>query len=648
VTLRRDLPPKPENVSPSVHEAANAVDDGDTLENMFAELKAADYAHAELPCDLVLKGGVTSGIVYPTAICRLARDFHFKRIGGTSVGALAAAAAAAAEVGRRSTAGGFPGLAGMAEFLSSGDNLRQLFQPAKTLRPLFHVFLAAVKGNSVGSWLFAVFLTALGRFWVASVTVVLVTAGSVWSLAWFGGDSFYVRLAIVESVAIGIAVLIIGLALRTTVYVTKKLPKNEFGLCSGSRAGTGEDAPKRAPDAPEATAPLIEWLADRLNAYAGRELVSRGAPALTFYDLWNGTGEPHDVPPEQRNVDLAMMTTNVTLGRPHRIPFHDGECFAFYFTTGEFEEIFPAHIVDQMTSASKEALPLDSGHPESSRLHAFPAAHDLPLIVAARMSMSFPLLFRPIPVHVRDLTKNDAGANPIVRCLFSDGGLTSNMPLHFFDGPVPRWPTFAIDLRGVPDELAHRDPPPAQPELAFMANAHSQDHADVREDAGGIVSFVLAIVDTIRTWNDAVMLRVPGYRERTVQIVLSGVEGGLNLEMDEATRKLLVRRGDRAGTVIDRRFSGGGQNNGSWIEQRTIRAHSFLAMAEQLARDYTVERTHGFGDGPSEEKIIATLPDAAQALATALGPAFAMASPDERIGCGAPTPYPELRTRPRV
>src|SRR5437867_5030446 len=52
-------------------------------------------------CDLVMKGGITSGIVYPAAVLELAKEYAFKSIGGTSAGAIAACAAAAAESGRR-------------------------------------------------------------------------------------------------------------------------------------------------------------------------------------------------------------------------------------------------------------------------------------------------------------------------------------------------------------------------------------------------------------------------------------------------------------------------------------------------------------------------------------------------------------------
>jgi hypothetical protein len=32
-------------------------------------------------CDIVLKGGLTSGVVYPLALARLAKDFRFSNIG---------------------------------------------------------------------------------------------------------------------------------------------------------------------------------------------------------------------------------------------------------------------------------------------------------------------------------------------------------------------------------------------------------------------------------------------------------------------------------------------------------------------------------------------------------------------------------------
>jgi len=55
-------------------------------------------------CDLVMKGGITSGIVYPKAITHLSQHYRFKSIGGTSAGAIAAAVTAAAEQAAHRTA----------------------------------------------------------------------------------------------------------------------------------------------------------------------------------------------------------------------------------------------------------------------------------------------------------------------------------------------------------------------------------------------------------------------------------------------------------------------------------------------------------------------------------------------------------------
>ena len=59
-------------------------------------------------CDIVMKGGITSGIVYPPAIKVISDRFTFRNIGGTSAGAIAAAMTAAAEYRRcKGDGGGF-------------------------------------------------------------------------------------------------------------------------------------------------------------------------------------------------------------------------------------------------------------------------------------------------------------------------------------------------------------------------------------------------------------------------------------------------------------------------------------------------------------------------------------------------------------
>ena len=70
-----------------------------------------DYAHPERECDIVMKGGITSGVVYPHAVCELSKTYRLVNVGGTSAGAIAAAAAGAAEAGRAS--GGYAKLAAL-------------------------------------------------------------------------------------------------------------------------------------------------------------------------------------------------------------------------------------------------------------------------------------------------------------------------------------------------------------------------------------------------------------------------------------------------------------------------------------------------------------------------------------------------------
>ena len=91
-------------------------------------------------CDVVMKGGITSGVVYPAAVGELAGKYRFRSIGGTSAGAIAAALTAAAELGRGSPGGGFNRLARLPDELA--HDLLSLFQPARRTRTAFAVLLA--------------------------------------------------------------------------------------------------------------------------------------------------------------------------------------------------------------------------------------------------------------------------------------------------------------------------------------------------------------------------------------------------------------------------------------------------------------------------------------------------------------------------
>ena len=103
------------------------------------------FANPTLLCDLVMKGGITSGVVYPLAVCRVAETYSFKNIGGASAGAIAAAAAAAAECGRRSGFNeGFELLEELPQWIGSNGRLLKMFQPDGATASLFRLVLAGL------------------------------------------------------------------------------------------------------------------------------------------------------------------------------------------------------------------------------------------------------------------------------------------------------------------------------------------------------------------------------------------------------------------------------------------------------------------------------------------------------------------------
>src|SRR2546426_11877014 len=76
---------------------------------------------------------------------------------------------------------------------------------------------------------------------------------------------------------------------------------------------------------------------------------------------------------------------------------------------------------------------------------------DLPIVVAARFSLSFPLL-----ISANSLYSPHPNTDILMTNWFSDGGITSNFPVHFFDSWFPGRPTFGLDLQSASGEGAVR------------------------------------------------------------------------------------------------------------------------------------------------------------------------------------------------
>jgi Patatin-like phospholipase len=249
-------------------------------------------------------------------------------------------------------------------------------------------------------------------------------------------------------------------------------------------------------------AALTPRLADLLDELAG---MPDGRP-LTFGDLW-GTNDPQ----ADRMVNLEMMTTNLTTGRPHRLPFTGSqERHAYFFDPDELRRLFPERIVSWMeTKARESTVRLAPG----SHLVPLPLAADLPVVVGARMSLSFPLLISAVPLYAVDWAIPQPDGRKAERKWFSDGGITSNFPVHFFDAPLPRWPTFAITLEPYPRRRAARRDPNAD---VWMPDRNEEGIAsrwaswDEKSSLGRLVGFLRAILDTMQNWMDNAQSTVPG------------------------------------------------------------------------------------------------------------------------------------------
>lgn len=133
------------------------------------------------------------------------------------------------------------------------------------------------------------------------------------------------------------------------------------------------------------------------------------------------------------------------------------------------------------------------------------------------------------------------------RCLFSDGGLTSNFPLMLFDEVVPQRPLLAVNL-----QYRTRD------DQAFLAGKRLwQPFHQPIPDAP---AFVTALVESARNWFDQSLLSLPGYAERVVSVTIPRGLGGLNLGMDAAKITWLLSKGTAAGRLLRQRFEAGSRD----------------------------------------------------------------------------------------
>jgi len=628
---------------------------------------------ADKYCDLVMKGGITSGIVYPNAVLSLARQYRFKSIGGTSAGAIAAAVAAAAALGdRRRYSGqpvagevGFPGLAAVSAQLSTRGFIYSLFQPAYGARTAYRL-LVMLTGKAGLSRKLACLLAAV--FAIAPLELLGTLLGLL-GIGWLAGGIEGVWATLLPSLLCAYGAGVLAAALR----VARVARRNLLGLCNGS---TQADASVPA---------LTDWLHERLQMLSGKPLDE----PLTFGDLHQApryAGEPAG----PHAITLQMITTCISHTEPRTLPFSGAQ---FWFLREEFAQLFPASVVAWLVARAGAAV-----HVDGRDYYRLVDGDQLPVLVATRMSLSFPLLISAVPLHEparrerRCEPQADAASaphNPHVAesmegltsggqacgsaiaafrvCWFSDGGISSNFPIHLFDAALPRWPTFGINLvyprhadavivlaSDAQDEHAQID------HAVFLPSENRQGwqrsyHAIARPLAAAEMSgFLFSIVTTMQNWRDVLQARAPGYRDRIVHVSLQGDEGGMNLDMPQEVLGRIAAKGSVAGE----RFCSFSFHNHYWIRWRNL-ASAYQRYTLEIART----------DDPAQR--VAAWTDAYQSVATGEPPppSYRLGSEDKRresqrlwrhmveqgqhwedlgpdLTDGAPRPLPQMKVTP--
>jgi predicted acylesterase/phospholipase RssA len=603
-------------------------------------LDAANQPPIDRYCDLVLTGGVTDGVIYPWAVLELARAYRFRSIGGTSVGALAAALTAAAEYARRQGfLSGFnevvlqiPGK--LAEDVDNSGRTRifTLFQPSKANRRLFKLFLALVgpagpafeptppsSSTSIATTTAGatgtpspktskstafVKLAKLVRLTICAyrraalrglgASIALIGAGYLLlSPSWSLPTSWVLQIiAIVFGLltVAGVLVLVfVFILLEIYADVVNGLVPHGFGMCTGGHA---EGVPNDEPS-------LVEWLHEGIQDAARKPFDQ----PLTFQDLWDAPGGP--IPAagaaasrtqKTRSIDLRMVTTNLTHGRPYRFPLDD-ETTRLFFKAKDLKPFFPASVLNHLIRHSKRYQPAGPQDPPRSRrtrnILELPVA-DLPIVVAARLSLSFPVLFSAVPLWAIDYEPKRK-SRKVRRCRFSDGAICSNFPIHLFDAAIPKWPTFGIFLAS--RSVFRKD------RFVWLPRRHDEGmydswnrFDDKRSLANGekvpplnrLVSFLTSIVFTAMNWDDVTAMRMPGVRDRVVRIYRDPGDGGLNLEITgDKIMEMASGFGRLAGKELVDKFIGYSIDNSpsaGWNEHRWVRFNTFLVgLRERIA-----------------------------------------------------------------
>lgn len=441
---------------------------------------------------------------------------------------------------------------------------------------------------------------------------------------------------------------------QALTQVQRGLRGNLYGMCTGQSVPSHHEQPVIDENC---TIPgLTDWLADKIDRAAGIDVGASVRRPLTFGELRRPTAFQVERPARHAGepfIELKMVTTDLSRRQPYVLPTLAANR-EFYFDEEDMRRLFPEHIVRHLIDhANREGqtrerfvvtedgsgdwyIQVEVGG-KTRKLRRLPDEDDLPVVVGMRMSLSFPLLLSAVPLYTirrqarieqRERAARlrwDGGRDErleirpdhVEQHWFSDGGICSNFPIHFFDKWFPDSPTFGINLdeppaaatdggirpdskaakvtrwrRKVAPTDAGMPPDPRAMEAAerryeHILRAKQEDLEQMRrlgldkevvdlEEAywehihlpkpnkpgyprwhpiGSLWPFLWSILDTSLNYRDTLQSNLPSYRERIVTVDLTRDEGGLNLNMDHKAIETITSKGKLAGYRLLRTFN---------------------------------------------------------------------------------------------
>ena len=622
-------------------------------------------------CDLVLKGGVVDGVIYPGVLIELARGFRFQSLAGTSVGAIAAALAAASEFSRRlgSDIGFNEVLRKVPEELAKTDPhqegrtvLQSLFQTTQPLQRMFAVVvdLLSAKRKDFRSTLFK---TVWVHYWrvlfgwfvggFTGVVIATLVVPFVDSYLHFVYATYECAVLGIETlstgavfnrfpfaVVTGLVAAVFGFGLTIYREYLCLTGQPGFGFCSGLSTDGGK------------TEALIEWLHRGIQGAARMEL----SRPLTFQDLWDAPCGPKSVDGTrlEKSIDLRMMTTCVSHGRPYEMPMVD-KSVRLFFSLKEWSHFFPPSIIEHLKAISvrysKDTIDFLAGgdidgvrQPDkqnSPHVESIPSGPDefrelpigqLPVLVAVRLSMNVPVLFQALPLwaidHAAGRTKTIGGrdAPEFKKAWFADGGLTSNFPLHIFDNPIPEWPTFGVYIAEQSRKKTPAGKPPTKKLPYFLAPFHTSgrsekwfDISDVNTGSTskpirrqGFADYLFGAGYAAKGWADNANLRMPGTRDRVVVVYTGGLTlGGFNLKLPgDYILRLGYVNGTKAGEALAKKFLPSEpkfnpklEGSAAWLDHRWVRFNAYLTAVKSHLQGLSVAANRAHGTSSLREQI---------------------------------------------